>query len=253
MNLQNTVAVVTGASMGLGRALAQAIAVRGGKVALVARRTDQLKETQKLIHEQGGQAEIFPTDLNSSQAIAKLAQEVQALWGTVTILANVAGAWHDESRTYIGPLLHEIPSQEIDISLNINLRAPMLLSQAFLGGMIAQKRGKIINLSGSFPEHGYGHLHYYVGKLGVEKFTYGLAHEVAEHNIQVNCISPGDFATESLQKFYPEYLYMAIDPDDIVQLALFLLENKAADHITGEVIKIGEHWKTWDLRQNDNA
>jgi hypothetical protein len=46
---------------------------------------------------------------------------------------------------------------------------------------------------------------------------------------------------------------MAIDPDDIVQLALFLLENKAADHITGEVIKIGEHWKTWDLGQNDNA
>jgi NAD(P)-dependent dehydrogenase (short-subunit alcohol dehydrogenase family) len=253
MKLQDISTVVTGASTGLGRAIAQAIGAKGGKVALVARRVDQLKETQKNIQALGGQAEIFPTDLRNNQAIEKLAEDVQTLWGPVSILANIAGAWHDEERSYIGPMLHKIPVSEIDISLDINLRAPILLSRAFLKGMIAQKQGKIINLSGSFPEHGYGHLHYYVSKLGVEKFTFGLAHEVIKHNIQVNCISPGDIVTESFQKFYPEYLHLAINPDDVVQLILFLLENRAADHITGEVIRIGEHWKTWDLGQNNDS
>lgn len=245
MKLKDTTVVVTGASIGIGRAIAQAIGAKGARVALVGRNVEGLGITQTAIQNLGGEARIFVTDLRSAEAIQKLASDVQSLWGDVDILANIAGAWHNEERTYFGPL-HDRPVEEIDEGIAINIRAPMLLSRCLIPGMITKKQGKIINLSGIFPEFGYKHLHYYVSKTAVETFTIGLATELRQHNIQVNCISPGEVNTKAIQKFFPEYNDKAISPDIVAKLALFLLENDVADYITGEIIVIGYDGTFWD-------
>lgn len=245
MKLEDATAVVTGASMGMGQAIAQAIGAKGAKVALVGRDADGLRKTRETIRNSGAKAEIFITDLQDTQAIDKLAAEVQSLWGSADILANIAGAWHDEDKTYFG-CLHDRPVDEIDKGIDVNLRAPMLLSRVFIPGMIAKKQGKIINLSGVFPEFGYKHIPYYVTKTAVETLTIGLGTELRKHNIQANCISPGEVNTKPIRQFFPEYKDKAISPDIVAKVALFLLENEAADYITGEVIVVGYDGTFWD-------
>ncbi len=245
MQLSDATVVVTGASIGIGRSIAQAIGAKGARVALVGRNSARLSETQAAITNLGGESHIFVTDLRSAEAINKLATDLRSLWGHVDVLVNIAGAWHNEDGGYFG-FLHDRPIEEIDEGLDVNIRAPMLLSRCLVPGMIARKRGKIINLSGVFPEFGYKHLHYYVSKTAVETFTIGLAAELRQHNIQVNCISPGEVKTPAIQKFFPEYKDKALSPDVVAQLALFLLESDVADFITGEIIVIGYDGTIWD-------
>ncbi len=259
MKLQGATAVVTGASTGIGQAVAQAIGAKGTKVALVGRNVDGLRETQETIQNAGGEAETFVTDLQQTEAINKLAADVQALWGSIDILVNIAGAWHDAEKTYFG-CLHERTVDEIDEGFNVNIRAPILLSRLFIPGMIAKKQGKIINLSGVFPEFGYKHLHYYVSKTAVETFTKGLATELRKHNVQVNCMSPGEVNTPAIRKFqdiddFPDEYKNAISPNIVAKMALFLLEDEVADYMTGEVIVFGYDGSIWDwdliLKSND--
>lgn len=238
MNLEGTTAIVTGASTGNGRAIAQAIAANGGRVALVARNIEGLKKTEEMIRSSGGDSRIFVTDLRDEKAINKLASDVKEVWGDVDVVANVAGVWHDANKAYYGPHLEDTPAEEINEVLDVNIRAPMLLTRLFIPGMIQKKRGKILNISGTFAYGGAGWLHYYVSKLAVEHFTVGLADELREHEIQVNCISPSDVATEALCKFFPEDAKTALDPADVAKLAIFLLTAEVADHITGQIIVI---------------
>ncbi len=245
MKMEGKTAVVTGASTGIGRAIAIAIGAKKARVALVGRNMDDLLETQAVIRNSGGKAEIFITDLKKSREIEILAKEVRSRWGSVDILANIAGAWHDKNNTYFG-YLHDRSVDEIDEGIDVNLRAPMLLSRLFVPEMIAKKQGKIINLSGVFPEFGYKHIHYYVSKTAVETFSIGLATELRKHNVQVNCISPGETNTKAIRKFFPEYKDKAIRPDIVAKLTLFFLENEAADYITGEVIVVGYDGTFWD-------
>lgn len=245
MKLNGRTAVVTGASLGIGQAIAQAIAKQGARVALVGRNLDGLQETQTQIEKAGGEAKIFLTNLEDAQEINQLGMAVNAEWGSVDILANIAGAWHDKDNPFFGAF-HERSVAEIDTGINVNLRAPMLLSRQFIPDMIRQRRGKILNLSGVFPEFGNLHLHYYVSKSAVETLTVGLATELRNYNIQVNCISPGEVNTPAIRKFFPEYSDDAIRPEIIAKLALFLLEDDVADYITGETIVIGYDGTFWD-------
>lgn len=238
MELKNTTAVVTGASTGIGRAIALAMAAKGGRVGLVGRNVDGLKQTEQIIHKSGGQASVFVADLRYEQAINKLASDVENIWGSVDIIANIAGVWHDADTVYYGPHLEDTPAKQINEVLDVNMRAPMLLTRLFLPGMIRKKRGKVINISGTFAQGGAGWLHYYVSKLALEHFTVGLADELREHQIQVNCISPSDVATENARRFFPEEAKTALDPADVAKLAIFLLSDEVADHITGQVIVI---------------
>jgi len=246
MQLQNTVAVVTGASLGIGQSLAQTLGRRGARVALVGRNIDRLQQTRAAIQSAGGTAEIFVTDLRDSRAIGQLAEAVQTLWGPVEVLANIAGAWHDDETLYLGPLAQR-SVEEIDEMLDVNLRAPMLLCRQFIPGMMAKGRGKIINLSGCFPEGGSMLVPYYASKIAVEALTRGLANELRKYNIQTNCLSPGEVNTPAIRKFFPEYRDKSLAPEVVARLALFLLEDAAADHITGETIVVGDDGTFWNM------
>lgn len=237
MKFNKKVAVVTGASTGIGRNISQVIAANGGRVALVARSIERLKETQKLIIDSGGEAKIFPTDLRDEAAINKLSINVQDSFGDIDFLLNVAGVWHNDKIAYAGVPLVDTPAEQINEVLDVGIRAPMLITRLFLPGMIRKRQGKILCISGTFASGGAGWLHYYVSKLAIEHFTVGLSQELREHEIQVNCISPSDTDTEALRKFFPEDAETALNPVEIAKLASFLLSNES-DHITGQIIVI---------------
>jgi len=239
MKLENLKAVVTGASTGIGRAIAIAIAQEGGQVALVARSLDGLIKTQKAIEELGGFAKIFVVDLREENGINSLAAQVKSEWGGVDIIVNAAGKWHEGDEIFYGSRLDETPPDQINNVFDVCIRAPMLLTRLFLPEMVSNKKGKILNISGTFYNGGSKWLHYYVAKKALEVFTKGLAEELQEHMIQVNCLSPNDTATEPLLKLFyegkkPEII---MEPEEVARLAIFLLSSDA-DHITGQTISL---------------
>jgi len=236
--LKGKIAVVTGASTGIGREIAKAIAIHGGRVGLVARSEDGLKKTQEQIRRAGGEAEIFITDLRKREDIDKLASNILKKYGGVDIIANVAGVWHGENTVYYGPKLWETPVEQIDEVLDVIIRAPILLTRALLPSMIQKNQGKILQISGTFENGATGWLHYYVGKKALEHFTVGLSEELRPHKIQVNTISPSDTFTEAYRRFFPDAREEeCLSPVDIANLAIFLL-SEDADHITGACIVI---------------
>jgi NAD(P)-dependent dehydrogenase (short-subunit alcohol dehydrogenase family) len=237
MKFKNKRAVITGASTGIGQAIAQAIASEGGYVGLLGRDTDGLQQTSETIKSIGGQSKIFIADLRNEDDINQSCSAVLKTLGGVDIVANVAGVWHDATTVYYGPHLDGTPSAQINEVLDVGIRAPMLLTRLLLPAMIEKKSGKVLNISGTFSHGGSGWLHYYVSKKAIEYFTIGLADEMRQHQIQVNCISPSDVATEALKKFFPEDAKTALDPQEVAKLALFLLSEDAW-HITGQIVVI---------------
>lgn len=240
MKLKNNIAVVTGASRGIGRAIALAIAENGGQLALTARTESGLLETQKRIHDLGGKAEIFPADLGDQKAVQHIAENILNTYGQVDILVNNAGIWYSGDDVWFGDPLQNTPINRIQAVFDVDILAPVLLTRCFLPGMIRQKRGKILNISGysGGADQAKGGIHEYTAKKALEHFTAGLAEEVREHHIQVNCLSPTLVATESLHKFFPEEVKDAILPEEIARLAVFLVSEES-DRVTGQIVVAG--------------
>ncbi len=245
MHIQGATAIVTGSSTGIGQAIANRLVMQVGCVALVGRDYERLSHSKEMICRHGGKAEIFIADLRKEDDINNLVLNIKRSWGEVNIIANIAGTWHDNQNAFYGPHLVDIPPEQINEVLDVNVRAPMLLTRLFLPEMIQKKQGKILNISGTFCGGGAGWLHYYTSKLAVEHFTVGLAEELRQHEIQVNCISPSDVATEALCKFFPQDAKIALHPDKVAELAMFLLTTEIADHITGQVIVIKKNGTGW--------
>lgn len=237
MDFSGKSAIVTGASGGLGREIAVALGTVGARVGLVARSRQGLEETRRLIGQRGTQ--VFCTDLRDEKAIEKLGESVKASFGAIDILVNAAGVWHDERTKYQGPRLSETPVEQIHEVLDVGVRAPFLLTRLLLPGMVRRRTGKILQISAAFdgPHKGVGWLHYYVANKAIEAFTAGLAVELREHDIQVNCIAPWFVATEAVQRFYPGESEKALQPLKVAQVAMFLLSS-GADHISGQVIEV---------------
>lgn len=232
--LKGKTAVVTGASTGIGREIAVLFAKMGAKVALVGRNKPKLEETKKL----AGNAEIFIADLRKEAA--SVAHTILENCGKVDMIVNVAGVWHNEDKAYYGPRIWETGEEEIKEIMDVGIIAPMLLTKTLLPKMIQQKYGKVINISGTFESGAKGWLHYFVSKKAIEQFTIGLAEEVREHEIQVNCVSPSDTATESYMKFYlpaknVEPFETCMKPKDIAKLVLQFATDEF-DFVTGQIV-----------------
>ena len=236
MDLEGKRCVVTGASVGIGRALAIAYGSRGAAVDLIARSRGALEETAQLVQAAGGSATVHVTDLTDVAAVEELATGLSA-FGEMFVIANVASAWHDAGRAFQGRLLFETPTAEILQVLDVGIRAPMVLTARLLPRMIERRSGHVTNISGTFSSGGASWLHYYVSKKALEEFTRGLAQELRPFEIQVNCISPADVATEPYNKFFPEYASSALQPGEIAEVALELL-SPSCRHITGQVIEV---------------
>lgn len=232
--LKNQRAVVTGASTGIGREISILLAKEGAEIILVGRRKEELEITKKIIVDNGGNAYAVICDLKSEAV--EVGKEILEKFNQIDIIVNAAGVWHDENKAYYGPRLWEIPEKEITEVMQVGILAPMLLTSTLLKSMIDVKKGKVINISGTFENGAKGWLHYYVSKKAIEDFTVGLSEELREYKIQVNAVSPSDTYTDAYAKFYPEESRdVCMDPKDIARLVLTLVVDDF-DFITGQTI-----------------
>lgn len=247
VDLAGQTAIVTGASRGIGQAIAVALAGAGAKVALVARSEDKLKEVAAEIAAAGGTASVHACDVADSAAANKVVDAVVAEWGQLDILVNNAGITRDT-------LLPRMSDEEWDDVIATNLRSVFLFSRAAAGAMMRTKSGRIINISSTSGIMGNpAQCNYSASKAGVIGFTQTLARELASkrRQITVNAICPGFIATDmtaALMKAAGEEMVMerikaAVplqrqgQPEEIADAVLYLASDSAA-YLTGQTLVI---------------
>ncbi|HVJ05920.1 MAG TPA: 3-oxoacyl-[acyl-carrier-protein] reductase [Candidatus Saccharimonadales bacterium] len=239
-SLQGHVALVTGASQGIGRACAVTLAKAGATIALAARNEEKLKDVAAQIEGEGGKAVAFRLDVTSGDAIKATVKEITAQLGKIDILVNNAGITKDN-------LLLRMKRADWDDVLTTNLSAPFLLTQAVLSGMLKQHWGRIINITSIVGEVGAaGQANYASSKAGLIGLTHSVAREVASRNITVNAVAPGYIATAMTDALNEEQkaaitaqipLGRQGTDADIANAVLFLASNEAS-YITGHVLDV---------------
>lgn len=236
--LNQKVALVTGASRGIGREIALLLASEGAQVILVGRSLTDLEETARLMGPDRNSIPIL-CDLRDERSIEALALDIERRFPFVDILVNAAGVWHDGASKFHGPNWAETPSTQVHEILETGIRGSMLLSKALLPSMMKRRSGKILQIACGFagPHEAAGWIHYYVNNKAIEAFTQGLAAELRESQIQVNCIAPWYVATEYVQKYFPDETPKALALSEIAKLALFLVSSDS-DSISGQVIEL---------------
>jgi 3-oxoacyl-[acyl-carrier protein] reductase len=239
-SLQGHVALVTGASQGIGRACALALAKAGATVALAARNEEKLKAVVAEIEAAGGKAAAFKLDVSSEEAIKATVKEIAAQLGKVDILVNNAGITRDT-------LLMRMKRADWDDVLTTNLTAAFVLTQAVIGGMLKLRWGRIISITSIVGQiGGAGQANYAASKAGLIGFTLSMAREVGSRNITVNAVAPGYIATPMTQAL-TDAQKQAITEQiplgrqgtdaDIANAVLFLASNESG-YITGHVLDV---------------
>ena len=240
LQLQGRTALVTGASVGIGRGIALALAAEGVRLAITARRLDKLAEVRDAIVAAGGPAPLLiEQDMYAEDAAQRLAQAAVAGLGGVDILVNNAGG----SRSFKDLHVSEAQWQE---AITLNFHRPRQLADALVDAMIERRWGRIVNITGkSEPEHVNGA---FCAKAGLHSWAKGLSRMVGPHGITVNCIPPGRIHSEQIFRNYtPEYRQWQCEneipvgrygePEDIAHLVCFLC-SPLAGYITGAVIPV---------------
>lgn len=237
-NLEGKTALITGASGGIGGAIAKALAAQGATVALSGTRVEAL---EKAAAELGGNAVIVPANLGdkaSVEALAKSAEE--KLGGKVDILVNNAGLTKDG-------LAMRMKDEDWQQVIDVNLTAAFILTRALLRGMMKNRWGRIVNITSVVGVTGNpGQANYCASKAGLIGMSKSLAQEVASRNITVNCVAPGFIATAMTEALNDEQK-AAINSkipagkmgssEDIAAAVLYLASNEAG-YITGQTIHV---------------
>jgi NAD(P)-dependent dehydrogenase (short-subunit alcohol dehydrogenase family) len=227
--LNGKVALVTGASRGIGKAVALAYATEGAKVFICARRRGPLAQAAREIRAAGGQADYLAADLSKANEVKRLVKEARRRYGTVHILVNNASV--------LGPRLPiaEYPLVEWEKVLKVNLTALFLLTKEALRLMIPQKEGSIINVSSGVGRVGKARWGAYaVSKFGVEGFTQVVAEEMKELNIRVNAVNPGGTRTAMRAAAYPDEDPLTLPtPEEITAVFVYLASSESAG-VTGK-------------------
>jgi 3-oxoacyl-[acyl-carrier protein] reductase len=218
VDLKNQVALVTGASRGIGRSIGIELARSGAHVYLCARSKDRLEKVKKDIESIGGTATAVPTDLSIETELKSMYRQIKEKSGRLDIVVNNAGIG-------IWGKLVDFPIEDFDKMINVNLRSMYLSCQQALKLMIPSKSGFIINISSVVGFKGYVNQSAYTAtKHGVMGLTKSLSAEVQEHGICVSAILPGGVDTEFIGAARPDLdRTVLISPEDIAKAVLFLL------------------------------
>jgi 2-dehydro-3-deoxy-D-gluconate 5-dehydrogenase len=240
LKLSGRVAIVTGASKGIGRAIAEGLAAEGVQVMAVARESDALRE---LAQHASGRIEVMDCDVTDRDTVLQLPERTVQRLGRLDIVVNNAGG------AIMGQFLDQ-PWSNWDWHLAINLTAPAALSAAACRYFREQHSGKIINIASTAAVRGVDGLAAYCATKGaLVQLTKALAMEWAAYGVQVNAIGPGAFATEANRPLWdgPEERMQMVTagipdgrmgrPEEVADLACFLA-SPVSDHITGELIMI---------------
>lgn len=238
MNLENQVALVTGASRGIGKAIALELARQGARVVGTATTESGAAAISEYLKESGGKGVVL--NVNDAAACSAVIDDVQKSYGSLSILVNNAGITQDQ-------LAMRMKDEEWDSVIATNLSAVGRLSRAVLRGMMKARHGRIINITSVVGSSGNaGQMNYAAAKAGVAGMSRALAREIGSRNITVNCIAPG-FIDTDMTKVLSEEQHAALltqiplarlgAPEDIAHAVAFLAGPQAA-YITGTTLHV---------------
>jgi 3-oxoacyl-[acyl-carrier protein] reductase len=240
LKLSGRTALVTGASVGIGRAIALALSAEGVRLAVTARRVDKLRElAAQIVADGGAEPVLIEQDMYAEDAAARICAAATAGLGAVDILVNNAGG----SRSFKDLHVSEAQWQE---AITLNFHRPRQLGDALIDGMIERGWGRIVCITGkSEPEHINGA---FCAKAGIHSWAKGLSRMVGKHGITVNCVPPGRIHSEQIYRNYsPEYRQWQSEheipvgrygePEELADLVCFLASPRAS-YITGAVIPV---------------
>ena len=241
MLLDGKVALVTGASRGIGRAIALEMAKAGAAVAInYAGNVQAAEEVRRMILAEGGKAMIIQADVADAEAVESMVKAVTEAYGKIDILVNNAGITRDA-------LLMRMKESDWDAVLNTNLKSVYHTTKAVIKGMLKQRSGRIINMTSVVGLTGNAsQANYAAAKAGVIGFSKSMAKELASRGITVNLIAPGFIATDMtdvLPDKVKEEMIRSIPlsrpgkPEDVAKAALFLASD-AASYITGQTLNV---------------
>ncbi len=238
--LADQVAIVTGASQGLGQAIAIELARNGAKVACVARNAEKLAETVAKIEAVGGLGQAFPCDVKDRESVDKVVDDVIESWQRLDILVNNAGITRDT-------LLPRMSDEEWDDVIATNLRGAFLFARAASRIMMRARYGRIINISSVSGLIGNaGQTNYSASKAGLIGMARSLSRELAKRKVTVNAVAPGFIESEMTQSLGDAILNEVKKqiparrlgvPEDIAYAVLYLA-SPAASYVTGQVLTV---------------
>ena len=239
--LQGQVAIVTGGSRGIGRAIALELAANGAKVVInYSGSEQQALAVQEMIEQQGGTASVFKANVANESEVEQLVANTLDIYGKVDILVNNAGITRDT-------LLMRMKESDWDDVIDINLKSVFLCTKAVTRSMMKQRSGKIINIASVVGIVGNaGQANYVASKAGVIGLTKTAARELASRGITVNAIAPGfietdmtDKLSDSIQQEIVKQIPLGLmgKPEDIANTVAFLASPKA-NYITGQVLVV---------------
>jgi 3-oxoacyl-[acyl-carrier protein] reductase len=239
--LEGKVALITGASRGIGKAIAIAFAQQGASVAFTDMRRDEIMEaTEREIQAFGVKAIGYASDASSFDDSERVADEIAGAFGRIDILVNNAGITRDN-------LLMRMTEADWDLVINVNLKSVFNLTKAVQKYMLKQRNGSIINMSSVVGINGNaGQSNYSASKAGLIGFTKSVAQELGSRNIRCNAIAPGYIETEMTAKLSEEVrtqwaaqipLRRGGKPEDVAQACVFFASDLSG-YVTGQVLSV---------------
>ena len=253
MRFKDRVCIVTGASRGIGKALAVGFAREGGHVVVAARTEVQQDErlpgtihaTVEEIQALGRRALAVVTDVRKEEDVDRMVAAAMQAFGRVDVMV------HNAAVAFWKPLW-ETPVKLWDLVIGVNLRGAFLCARAVLPAMIRQRSGSILNLSSPGADIGGkidGGMAYAASKAGIERLSNGLAEEVKAYGISVNCLKPEGFVESEGARYWspPDTDFSTWDPPDLMVKAALFLASQTASGITGGIFTEKELDRTYDL------
>ncbi|MFZ0284894.1 MAG: 3-oxoacyl-[acyl-carrier-protein] reductase [Terriglobales bacterium] len=240
MTFSGRIALVTGASQGIGHACALKLAASGAAVAVAARNREKLDELAQQITSAGGKAAVFAMDVADEDQIKSAFKAALAHFGKIDVLVNNAGITRDQ-------LVMRMKRADWDAVLNTNLTSAYLCTQQVIGSMLKQRWGRIVNITSIFGQMGQaGQANYASSKAGLIGLTMAIAREVGSRNITCNAVAPGFIETAMTSALGEDFKQMAVKniplgrvgtPEDVASAVAFLASDEAS-YITGHVLSV---------------
>jgi len=238
--LTNKIALVTGASRGIGRAIAEKLATEGADLALCDLKTEWLAETEQAVVAKGRQVRSFACDVSNQAQVEQAVAGVMAAYGRIDLLVNNAGITKDT-------FLMRMSEADWDAVINVNLKGTFLFTKQVSKIMVKQEGGTMVNIASIIGLIGNaGQCNYAASKAGVIAFTKSVAKELASRNIRANAVAPGFIDTKMTEVLPPAIKQKMLDaipmgrfgkPEDVAEVVAFLASDASA-YVTGQVINI---------------